>query len=147
MALWCKEQEMNGLSTLIKRQKVYVDEQRLVLSDLQAQRQKIEDTIKSLKELEEKQRKLLREKPEMGLTYSAFLTQHVRRVEGLVKERAILDAAITQALDKLAALFEEQKRYEIAKEQREEELARQESARETILLDEIGSIAFARKKR
>lgn len=147
MACAGEEKEMNGLDTLIKMQKVYVDEQRLFLAELHARRQAFEDAIKALKELAEEQRRLLREKPEMGLTYGAFLVRHVKRVEALEKERALLDREIVCALDKLAALFEEQKRYEIAKEQREEERARQEAARETAVLDEIGSVAFARKKR
>lgn len=137
---------MKSLVTLIKLQKTYVDEQRVVLAKLQEQLQTIEDKIVAQHVLQEQQKELLHENPDMGLTYGAFLEQQLKKKEALEKEKGVMEYAIELALDKLAGLFEEQKRYEIAQQQREEEEKRIEADRETKILDEVGSVSFVRKE-
>jgi flagellar biosynthesis chaperone FliJ len=138
---------MKGLETLIKLQKTHVDEQRLMLAKLHEQLQRIEDKMAALHTQQEKQKELLHKNPDMGLTYGNYLENSLKRMELLEKEKSTMKYAIELALDKLAALFEEQKRYEIAQKQREEEAIRQEAARETKVLDEVGSVGFVRKGR
>ncbi|HBM90370.1 MAG TPA: hypothetical protein DD400_00595 [Rhodospirillaceae bacterium] len=137
---------MKSLVTLIKLQKTYVDEQRVVLAKLQEQLQTIEDKIVAQHVLQEQQKELLHENPDMGLTYGDFLEQQLKKKEALEKEKGVMEYAIELALDKLAGLFEEQKRYEIAQQQREEEEKRIEADRETKILDEVGSVSFVRKE-
>jgi hypothetical protein len=54
--------------------------------------------------------------------------------------------AVKIAQDKLAELFEEQKRYEIAEEQRIEDEDKAARHRDTLALDEVGGVMHERKK-
>ncbi len=137
---------MKSLVTLIKLQKTYVDEQRLVLVKLQEQLQAIQNKILAAHALQEQQKELLHKNPDMGLTYGDYLEQYLKKLELFEKEKDTMKYAIELALDKLAGLFEEQKRYEIAQRQRDEEEKRIEADRETKILDEVGSVSFVRKK-
>jgi len=80
------------------------------------------------------------------MTYGAFLKILVVRQRSLVQERQTAAMAVHMAQDKLAELFEEQKRYEIAEEQRLEEIAKEERRLERIEFDEIGGTRHERQK-
>lgn len=138
---------MKSLSTLIKLQKTYVDEQRVMVTTLQEQLAKIDRDIQNLRQQQEEQKKLLRKNPEVALTYGEYLKESIR-FEGLLhKKRRTAEYALNLALDRLAELFEEQKRYELAEKARQEEAAREEAHKETLVLDEVGSVGFVRKKK
>lgn len=138
---------MKSLATLIKVQKSRVDEQRLLLASLQEQLERIEGEIQKLEKQKEEQRKLITQHPEESLTYGAYIKQATEKGLALKKKKKTAEMAVQIALDRLAELFEEQKRYEIAESNRIEEERLEEARQERITLDEIGSVSFSRKKK
>jgi flagellar biosynthesis chaperone FliJ len=138
---------MKSLATLIKLQKTRVDEQRQILAKLQERLQEIENDIALLEIKKAREQAAAEEHTEARMTYGAFLKVAVREGRALEKQRAAALASIEVARAKLAELFEEQKRYEIAAASRQSTEDREERRRETIELDEVGSVTYIRKKR
>jgi flagellar biosynthesis chaperone FliJ len=136
---------MKSLATLIKLQKTFVDEQRTHLAQLQEQLDRIDGKIAGV-EIAKAREQAAAQDGEARATYGAFARSMVMQARTLEKQRQIASQAVKIAQDKLAQLFEEQKRYEIAEAQRLEAEARAERRRETIELDEIGGIGHERKK-
>jgi flagellar biosynthesis chaperone FliJ len=134
------------LATLIKLQKSYVDEQRLHLAKLQDM---LDAIVLRIAQLEiEKARELVaaEDNPEAAATYGAFLKRISAKGRELEKERQAATHAVEIARAKLAELFEEQKRYEIAEAARIEAEAKEERRRERIDLDEVGGVTHERRK-
>lgn len=138
---------MKSLATLIKLQKSNVDEQRQLLAKLQARLDAIRAEIAEHEALQERERQAVRKNPEAGLTYGAFVKWALAHAKELDQMFVTAAKAVEIARDKLAELFEEQKRYELAEAERIEEERREELRQETILLDEVGSVSYERRKR
>lgn len=138
---------MKSLATLIKLQKSFVDEQRILLASLRTQLERIEAEIRALEREKEEQKKLLKSRPEMGLTFGSYIKQATEKGHALEKRRKTAQIAVELAHDKLAELFEGQKRYEIAEENRIKAERQEEARKERIVLDEVGSVTFTRKKK
>ena len=136
---------MKSLQTLIKLQKMLVDEQRQHLSTLQDHLERIEQIITQL-EINKAREQVAAQDNEARTTYGAYLQQMIGQGRDLEKERQTAAMAVKIAQDKLAELFEEQKRYEIAEAQRIEKANSEERRRETIELDEVGSVAYERRR-
>ncbi len=137
---------MKSLATLIKLQKTYVDEQRQQVARLQDRLAQIEKAIKDLEAQKVREQAAARKSVENSITFGQFIKLAIKRGRELEKERQTAQAAVEIALGKLAELFEEQKRYEIAEERRVEEERRTERRLETIRLDEVGGITHQRQK-
>ena len=137
---------MKSLQTLIKLQKTLVDEQRQHLANLLDRLEKIEGEIAQL-EIHKAREQAAAQDNEARATYGAFLQQMIVQGRALEKDRQTAAMAVKIAQDRLAELFEEQKRYEIAEAQRIEQANREERRRETIELDEVGSVAYERKHK
>lgn len=138
---------MKNLSTLIKLQKTKVDEQRILLLKLQQKLDAIIATLEAIEREKDEQEALLHEDPSLGVTYGDYLSRFLETKEILEKEKASTEHAVDIARDQLAELFEEQKRYEIAKQKRLDDITREEQRKDRIELDEIGSISFVRGKK
>jgi len=138
---------MRGLKTLIKLQKTRVDEQRQVLAKLQAHLERVQKDIANFEALKERERVIFRKHPELGMTYGEFVKRAILKTQELEKSRQAADSAVEIARDRLALLFEEQKRYEIAEENRRIEAQREEGRLERINFDEIGSVSYTRKMK
>jgi len=137
---------MKSLATLIKLQKTYVDEQRQHLATLLERLELIEGWIAQLEIRKAREQEAAAQEPAARATYGAFLKDMVRRGRELEKDRETALMAVKIAQDKLALLFEEQKRYEIAEAQRIAEQEAIERRRQTIELDEIGGVMHERKR-
>jgi flagellar FliJ protein len=137
---------MKSLTTLIKLQKTYVDQQRLIVNKLQERVDLIERAMIALEVQKAQEKEIAAKYPEHAHTYGMFLKVAVIRGRKLALERLNAVVAVNAARDKLGELFEEQKRYEIAEEARIETELKEEQRRETIELDEIGGVTFQRKK-
>ncbi|MCL2470035.1 MAG: flagellar FliJ family protein [Alphaproteobacteria bacterium] len=137
---------MKSLPILIKLQKQRVDEQRLILARMREHLAQIEAKIENLKNEQEAQKELVKKDHEVAMTYGAYLKDSMKRMDDLKQKERAAKAAVQVALDKLAAVFEEQKRYEIALRHQEEQAAKLERQREGKAMDEIGSVRFVRKK-
>jgi len=135
-----------SFATLIKLQKTFVDEQRQQLARLQENLDRIEGRITQLEILKAREQAAAAQDPVARMTYGAFLKIVIATGRALVAERQAAAMAVHIAQDKLAELFEEQKRYEIAEEQRLEEIARTERRLETLALDEVGGVMHERRR-
>lgn len=138
---------MKSLETLIKLQKTRVDEQRIHLSNLQDHLTAIENQIAELEITIVREQITAQENPESKLTYGAFIKASVQLGRELEKQRCVASDAVEVARNKLSDLFAEQKRYEVAEEARVEAERKAESRRDTLQMDEIGSINYTRKKK
>jgi len=136
---------MKSLSTLIKLQKTFVDEQRQHLARLLDHLDNIEGKIRQVEDLKEYEKEAGKEEITRA-SYGEFLKQMVIIGRLLEKERQQAEAAVHVAQEKLAELFEEQKRYEIAEANRIEEEAKAERRLERIELDEIGGMRHERQR-
>ena len=138
---------MKSLATLIKLQKTRVDEQRLIVAKMQEQLSIVLMQIDRLRDEQEQQKALLHEHPTYALTYGDYVKRTLREMEGLQRKRKAAELAVSFALEKLAEVYEEQKRYELAEQNRIEEEEREEQQRERHTLDEVGSVSFIRKRK
>ena len=136
---------MKSLATLIKLQKTLVDEQRQHLRRLLEHLDEIEHSITHLEICKAREQAATQDEA-ARLTYGAFLKKMVEQGRTLEKERQTAEMAVKIAQDKLAQLFEEQKRYEIAEAQRLSDEMKEERRRETIELDEIGGVTHERRR-
>ena len=137
---------MKSLTTLIKLQKTYVDQQRLTLAKLQERLDLIDRGILGLEAQKTREAAAAKKDPAAAITYGHYIKEALRQGQALAKERAIAVAAVNAAREKLAELFEEQKRYETAEEMRIKAEAREELRRETAELDEIGGVTHERNR-
>jgi flagellar export protein FliJ len=138
---------MNSFATLIKLQKTRVDEQRQFLAKLLEHLEAIERAIAEHEIRQAREQLAIQENPAAAMTYGAFVKWAVDHARNLERQYVTVAKAVDLARGKLAELFEEQKRYEIAEADRLEELRREELRQETIELDEIGSVGFIRKHK
>jgi tRNA U34 5-carboxymethylaminomethyl modifying enzyme MnmG/GidA len=137
---------MKSFKTLIKLQKTFVDEQRQQLMRLLDHLEQIERLIVQLEMIKAHEKAAAAKDVVARFTYGAFLKGVIVKGRALEKNRQMTEMAIRAAREKLAELFEEQKRYEIAEEQRLEKEAKEERRLETLELDEIGGTRHERKK-
>jgi flagellar biosynthesis chaperone FliJ len=137
---------MKSLDTLIKLQKTRVDEQQLILTKLQERLAQVEQTIAEIEIYKAREQVAVQEQKDIALTYGAFLKVSVQHGRQLEKMRIAALREVEVARDRLIELFEEQKRYEIARETRIEAEGKEERRRETIQLDESGAVTHQRRK-
>lgn len=135
-----------SFATLIKLQKTHVDAQRQHLARLQEHLARVQERLRQLALMKEQEQRAAERDPVARMTYGEFLRRLVSVERDVEKERQKAVQAVQIAHDKLAELFEEQKRYEIAEEQRIEEEEAEELRLERIELDEIGGMAHERKR-
>jgi hypothetical protein len=138
---------MKSLSTLIQLQKTFVDEQRVMLARMQEQLERIVSAIAQLEIEKAREQVWAQKNPESSVTYGEFLKRAVQRGRTLERDRLVAEASVEAARAKLSELFEEQKRYELAEAGRVAAEAADERKRETLELDEIGSVTHERNKR
>lgn len=137
---------MKSLLTLIKLTKMRVDEQRQMLAKLQERLAQIENDINELHRRQAIEQDTVQKNPATALTYGDFVRWAIERGRALEKQRLTAAAAVNVSRDKLAEVYAEQKRYELAAAAREAEKLREEQRQETAELDEVGNIAFMRRK-
>jgi hypothetical protein len=137
---------MKSFKTLIKLSKTFVDEQRQQLARLLENLQRIEGEITRLEIMRVREQETATKNPAMNITFGAFIKTVIIKGRLLEKERQTAALAVKMAREKLAELFEEQKRYEIAEDQRLEAEAKEERRLETIELDEIGGTRHERQR-
>ncbi len=136
---------MKSFATLIKLQKTFVDEQRQHLARLLDHLENIEMKIRQIEDMKEYEKEAGKEEITRA-SYGEFLKQMVMIGRALEKERVAAEAAVHVAQEKLAELFEEQKRFEIAEANRIEAEASAERRLERIELDEIGGTRHERQR-
>lgn len=137
---------MKSLDTLIKLQKTVVDEQRRMLADLQNIHDRIVAEIAALHAAREHEEDVARCADIVEIvTLPQFLGDVKNRLAHLAKAKTEAQVAVEVAHEKLAELFETQKRYEIVRDQRNAAELAEEQKRERLELDEIAEQGHQRK--
>ncbi len=139
---------MKTLGTLIKLQKSLVDEQRRMLTDLQNILDRIDHEIVELTVAQAREEGVVRDaEPVARQTFSLFIMTVKARLERLMAAKQQAVEEVEKAREKLAELFEAQKRYEIISEQREAAALAEENRQEQMELDETAAQGHQRRKR
>lgn len=130
---------MRDLHTLIKMQKLYVDEQRRALAQKRAEADQVTMAIVSLQANLEMEMLKAAENGQAGegnLLLGAFIKKEKLRHEQLQRALSAREREVEAERQKLSVLFEELKRYEIAQKSRDEEARLEAQRRETATYDE-----------
>ncbi len=137
---------MPDVTTLIKMQKLLVDDQRRVLAARQAEVDRIENDLRVLREGLEMEKHNPAALEEGGYMLGPFIQAELEREEDL-KEKLVSAVKVMEAeREKLATLFEELKRYEIVQENWEAEQEAGRSRTERITYDEQAGVQHRRRK-
>ncbi len=138
---------MKSLETLIKLEKARVDDHRRMLAQLQEVLQRIEDEIAAVIASREYEELLAqRASPAERMTLEPYLIEVKHRLERLGKAKTDAEDAIEVARNRLAELFETQKRYEIIRDQQEAARIAEENRQEQLTLDETAAQTHERKE-
>ncbi len=137
---------MKTLGTLIKLQKSVVDDHRRMLADLQNVLERIENEIENIiAERAQEEAVARKATPAELMTMESFLAQLKNRLVHLQQAKQDATAAIEVARERLAEVFETQKRYEIIREQREAAILAEEKRQDQLTLDETAAQAHERQ--
>lgn len=138
---------MKNLQTLIKMHKLYVDEQRRVLAHKTAEANAIDEAIALLLQTLEEEKARATEQDEGNLLLGAFIGNTLKQLEKLQERRIAKEKEVVLEHDKLASMFEELKRYEIAYETALEERKEVANRKENQTYDEQSSQRHARQNQ
>lgn len=133
------------LETLIRLAGSDVDEARRGLQKVLAEEDKIRADIGDLEASIAAESDLIQRQPELSGNFGIFLVRAKQRREALDAALAEVLPRVEAARDRLAEAFANQKKYEIAKQNRDAATADDEKRREGIVLDEMGLNAHRRK--
>jgi flagellar export protein FliJ len=137
---------MRDVKTLIKMQKLYVDEQRRVLADKQRRVDAIEKAIADLIANMDFERQNEAASQEGAFLLGAFIKKELARKHDLENALVIAKREIEVEREKLAQLFEELKRFEIVQENWDEEEKTQRRTEENLNYDEQAGTRHQRAK-
>lgn len=141
---------MRDLHTLIKMQKLKVDEQRRALADKQREVDGILMAIATSEAAMETEKALAAEQhgghQDRMVSLGAYIKNELARQATLRRNLSIAERRVDKEREKLAVLFEEQKRYEIAQENWDKEKREEEAARENFEYDEQASQRHHKEK-
>lgn len=138
---------MKGINTLIRLSKRTLDELRKQQAVLEAQREKLLEAVRKLKQEMEREMSLSAKAPEMATFYGQF-AKHIRaRQDDIRGEIAKVDAQIEQMADKIAEAFADLKKYEIARDNAKARQKAEEARKETIMMDDIAGVRFIRQQK
>lgn len=127
---------MPNVHTLIKMQKLYVDEQRRVLADRQAEADALMMEIATLQANLEMEKIRASTDKEGGILIGAFIKKELARHDQMQRALSAKERQIEKEREKLSVLFEELKRYEIAQENWDQQERDAAQKRENIAYDE-----------
>lgn len=133
------------LETLIRLAGSEVDEARRALQKVLAEEDKVRADIAELEASIESESDLIHRQPELSGSYGMFLARARARREEFDQMLAEILPRVEAARDQLAEAFANQKKYEIARENRETADAEEERRQEGIVLDEIGLNSHRRR--
>ena len=134
------------LETLIRLAGVEVDRARVNLQQILAEEDILQTQMDDLARSVEQESRLAGENPEFGRQFGTFIAYAKRRREELVAAKRKLQPRINASRAALADAFANQKRYEIAKQNRAEADAAEAARKEGIAMDELGLNAHRRKE-
>ena len=125
------------LDKLIRYHRFLLDEKRRVLREMEEAEARIGSAIEALEAEIRNEQAVAGGSSEVGFAYGGYAARTIRRRSGLKQQLAAAQADVEAAREALAQAFEELKKYEIARDIREEAARQEANRREQLVLDEI----------
>ena len=136
---------MKTLKTLIRLKKDELDKLQKELAEIQARQQKLKDEHQDLASALAREGEFASQFPESIRAYTAFAKKTLDRQKILMNNINMLQNAIEKKRDELLVQFSEQKKFEIALEQRQLAEFNEAKAREARMMDEVAIRGFSRR--
>lgn len=138
---------MRGLDGLIRLGKWRLDDKRRVVVDLEVLRAELERQIAALDDELERERRFAATSLEAGYAFAGYRRVNRERADRLMASREEVLDKIATAQEEVNEAFRELKKYELVRENRLAQLAREQAAREQAELDEAGLQGFLRQNQ
>ncbi|MBM3555990.1 MAG: hypothetical protein FJX47_10600 [Alphaproteobacteria bacterium] len=138
---------MRGLPTLIRLHGFHLDEKRRKLAEIEKMRADLQARLSAIDDEVAREKEQANRDPAVAAGFGAFFKRALERKERLRQSIAELDVAADKANLEVADAYRELKKFELAKERRDQEAAYAENRAEQTRLDEIGINAYIRKDR
>lgn len=139
---------MRDVKTLIKMQKLFVDEQRRALAEKQRRADALSNAIIELQEnLESEKKNEAAASKEGSFILGAFIKKELHRRHEMEAALVITKREIEVEREKLSKLFEELKRFEIVQENWDEEDETKRRREENLTYDEQAGTRHQRKEK
>jgi len=135
-----------SLKTIIRLQKLQLDEKRRILAELQNLGDRLKAEIERLKEEIAHEQATAREDFAVSFTYANFAQAALERGRRLGESLAQVEAQISVATDQMAEAFQELKRFELAEEERLKREREKQKRKDAIMLDETALVGFRRRQ-
>jgi len=137
---------MKTLRTLIRLKKEDVEKLQKELSAIQQRQRILQDEHDYLTQELEKEANMASQFPEVAGSFGLFVKKTLDRQKILMKNIQLLQNAIDKKRDELLVEYGEQKKFEIALEQRQLAELNEAKRREVIRMDEVASRGHSRKE-
>ncbi|QQR69471.1 MAG: flagellar FliJ family protein [Alphaproteobacteria bacterium] len=135
-----------ALPILVRLSRWRVKERQKELAAQQAIYDALLQEDESLRQSLARECDILRQKPEVGVTFGAYLQAGQSRRRALARALREAEEAVEKSRTILLEAFAEQKRYEIAQDKKQAEERQEEQRRATADLDEIGAQRHRRRR-
>ncbi|PIR32117.1 MAG: hypothetical protein COV36_05150 [Alphaproteobacteria bacterium CG11_big_fil_rev_8_21_14_0_20_44_7] len=135
------------LKTLIRLSKNEVDAKRKELVALEKIKQGFVESHDALRERLAEEARICAELPEASGSYGSFAKVTLEKLEKISAEIARLEAKIEKMRQEMHILFAEQKKYEIALDNKQTAIKQESDKKDTQNLDEIATIGYVRGKK
>jgi len=135
-----------SLKTIIRLQKLQLDEKRRVLAELQNLGDRLKAEIERLKEEIVREQATAREDFAVSYTYANFAQAALERGRRLGESLAQVEVQISVATDQMAEAYQELKRFELAEEERLKREKEKQKRKDAIMLDETALVGFRRRQ-
>lgn len=136
-----------ALKTLIKMNKHFLDEKRRELVILEEGREQLFNFIKKLDVDLEMERNFATKSVDKSYTFLQFLQNLRTKQEEAKKKVYALDLQIKELSQQIHEVYSEMKKFDIMKGIKERKAAKEEADKNQAMLDEMGGVAFQRKKK
>ena len=135
-----------SLKTIIRLQKLQLDEKRRVLAELHTLADRLRNEIEKVKQEIAHEQETVRDDFSVSFTYSNFAQAALERGRKLGESLGQVEAQINIATDEMAEAFQELKRYELAEEERLKRERDKQKRKEAAMLDEPARVGFRRRQ-
>ena len=135
-----------SLKTIIRLQKLQLDEKRRVLAELHTLADRLRNEIEKVKQEIAHEQETVRDDFSVSFTYSNFAQAALERGRKLGESLGQVEAQINIATDEMAEAFQELKRFELAEEERLKRERDKQKRKEAAMLDETALVGFRRRQ-
>lgn len=136
---------MSVIEKLIRFHKFDLDEKRRVLRDLEEQEASVQQAIDSLDQEIRSEQSFSRGQADFAPYYGGYASRNKSQREALEGELAKAHEQVETARDIVSQAFEELKKYEITKDQKDHREYLEQERQNQIELDEVALTAHQRK--